>query len=71
MEPDNPEKIILLFSSFLEERGSYSQYGNDAVPFWRMEIIKRQSTSQRKPIPSSVKKAVWKRDGGKCVNCGS
>jgi 5-methylcytosine-specific restriction endonuclease McrA len=36
-----------------------------------MEMIKRQSTNQRKPIPSSVKKAVWKRDGGKCVNCGS
>lgn len=71
MEPDNSEKIIQLFNSFMEGKGVYSRYGDDAVPFWRMEIKKRQSTNQRKPIPSSVKKAVWKRDGGRCVNCGS
>lgn len=71
MEPDNSAKITQLFNSFLEGRGAYSRFGNDAVPFWRMDIKKRQSTNQRKPIPSSVKKAVWKRDGGKCVNCGS
>lgn len=71
MEPDNPQRIIYLFNSFLDGRGSYSRFGNNTLPLWRMEINKRQSTSQRQPIPSSVKKAVWKRDGGKCVNCGS
>jgi tetratricopeptide (TPR) repeat protein len=71
MEPDNPQKIIDLFNSFLEGRNIYSPYGEDAVPIWRMEIIKRQTSNQRMSIPSSVKKAVWKRDGGKCVNCGS
>jgi len=70
LEPDDSEKVIHLYNSFLEERGSFSEYKN-SLPFWRMEIIKRQSTNQRKPIPTSVKKAVWKRDGGKCVNCGS
>lgn len=71
LEPDDAEKIIRLYNSFLEERGTCSEHGNDAVPFWKMEIVKRQFTNQRKPIPTSVKKAVWKRDGGKCVNCGS
>ncbi len=71
MEPDNSTKITQLFNSFLEGRGAYSSFGNDAVPFWQMDIKQRQSINQRKPIPSSVKKAVWKRDGGKCVNCGS
>jgi tetratricopeptide (TPR) repeat protein len=71
MEPDDPKKIIELFNSFLEGRNTYSPYGENAVPVWHMEIIKRQSANQRMPIPSSVKKAVWKRDGGKCVNCGS
>jgi tetratricopeptide (TPR) repeat protein len=71
MEPDDPQKIIDLFNSFLEGRKEYTPHGENAVPVWRMEIRKRQSTGQRKPIPSSVKKAVWKRDGGKCVNCGS
>lgn len=71
LEPDDAEKIIRLYNLFLEERGICSEYGNDAVPLWKMKVIKRESTNQRKPIPSSVKKAVWKRDGGKCVNCGS
>ncbi len=69
MEPESPQKIINLFNSFLEGRSTY--YSPDSLPVWRMEIRKRQSTSQRLPIPSSVKKAVWKRDEGKCVSCGS
>lgn len=27
--------------------------------------------SHTRIIPSEVKKEVWKRDGGKCVKCGS
>jgi len=71
MEPDDPKRIIELFNSFLEGRSIYSPHGENSAPVWHMEIIKRQSVLQRKPIPSSVKKAVWKRDGGKCVICGS
>ena len=71
MEPDDSSKIINLFNSFLEERNIFLPDTKDALPVWRMEIKKRQGTNQRVPIPTDVKKAVWKRDGGKCVNCGS
>lgn len=70
LEPEEPQKIIDLFSMFLHGRNSFPDTKN-AVPIWRIQTIKRQITNQRPPIPSDVKKAVWKRDGGKCVYCGS
>jgi hypothetical protein len=30
----------------------------------------KQNFSHRRIIPTSVKLAVWKRDGGKCIQCG-
>ena len=30
-----------------------------------------KTRSARQPIPDDVKMFVWKRDGGRCVNCGS
>jgi tetratricopeptide (TPR) repeat protein len=71
MEPEAPQKIIILFNSFMEGRNTYFPDIKNALPVWRMEIKKRQVTNQRMPIPTEVKKTVWKRDGGKCVNCGS
>jgi hypothetical protein len=31
----------------------------------------RQSGPERSVIPSEVRREVWRRDGGKCVKCGS
>ncbi|HVM72577.1 MAG TPA: tetratricopeptide repeat protein [Anaerolineales bacterium] len=68
MEPNDSIQILNLFNSFTETANTSAlKY----LPVWRMEIKKRQITNQRMPITTEVKKAVWKRDGGKCVNCGS
>jgi hypothetical protein len=40
----------------------------DAVNLFTTE---QQAVEQRRIIPSHVKLAVWKRDGGVCVQCGS
>jgi hypothetical protein len=70
MEPVDSQNIIYLFNSFMERRDSFSDTKN-TLPVWQMKIIQRRTVNQRTPIPSDVKRAVWKRDGGKCVNCGS
>lgn len=62
MDPIEPLKLINSFNSILSS-GYY--------PAWRMKIKNRQATNQRVPIPTDVKKAAWKRDGGKCVTCGT
>lgn len=37
----------------------------------RQTSPKRRPTSERQPIPKSVKMYVWQRDGGRCVECDS
>jgi hypothetical protein len=36
-----------------------------------MELEGSPLTGKREPIPDDVKLYVWRRDGGKCVKCGS
>lgn len=36
-----------------------------------MEQVEAVESRGRAPIPDDVKVAVWNRDGGKCVRCGS
>jgi len=35
-----------------------------------VSLIRRYTGTSRPPIPQGVKKAVWARDGGRCVYCG-
>ena len=37
----------------------------------KMEMADDESARSRQPIPEDVKVLVWRRDGGKCVECGS
>jgi hypothetical protein len=36
-----------------------------------VSAVEQQTLEQRRIIPSHVKLAVWKRDGGACIQCGS
>jgi hypothetical protein len=38
---------------------------------WSSALFEQQGIEQRRIIPSHIKLAVWKRDGGACVQCGS
>lgn len=46
----------------LEERGAKVKI---------LEAVVRRSSNGREPIPKSVQREVWRRDGGRCVDCGS
>jgi hypothetical protein len=37
----------------------------------KVKIIEQATGGARKAIPTGVRREVWNRDGGKCVDCGS
>jgi 5-methylcytosine-specific restriction endonuclease McrA len=37
----------------------------------RIEQQARRESGRRSPIPEAVRHEVWRRDGGRCVDCGS
>lgn len=65
--------LFLLTDSYQESDG------NRLVFKFRLELtdspdlpgIRSDSLSHTRIIPSEVKQAVWKRDGGRCVRCGA
>ncbi len=52
------------FKRALEERGA-------KVKITETVRVRPSSAGPRKPIPAPVRREVWRRDGGKCVDCGS
>jgi hypothetical protein len=65
--------VFRLVDAWKEQRGSRTVFK------FRLELAKRESPSRKqnlelaheRMIPSAVKLAVWKRDRGRCVKCGS
>ena len=39
--------------------------------YYRKKRKDKSASEYSRYIPSEVKQQVWRRDGGKCVNCGS
>jgi hypothetical protein len=66
--------IFELIDSWLEEHGQRKVFKFKLRVSQENVTAKRHYISEGSPnrqIPSSVKQAVWKRDGGKCVECGA
>ena len=66
--------VFHLVDSWLELSGGRNAFKFKLVAVEGEEDLSRPATSQGRPrriISTSVKLAVWKRDGGKCVKCGA
>jgi len=66
--------VFHLVDSWQEDDGERKVFKFKLVAVEGEEDFGRPLTShptRRKVIPTSVKLAVWRRDGGKCVVCGS
>ncbi|MBU1065526.1 HNH endonuclease [bacterium] len=58
------EKKLLIMENFDQERRKFERLKNK-------HEYSDDTKYQRPNIPESVRIIVWKRDSGKCVNCGS
>ncbi len=76
------EKIkpgIWVYNGIFALRDSWVEYdGTRNVCKFQLKLLDDQNSHTPDPdlghtrmIPSSIKQEVWKRDGGKCQNCGS
>ena len=63
----NDEQIqLLILEHYDKERRKFERLRR----LYRSEAIQRES-QRRERIPEHVRIAVWRRDGGECVRCGS
>jgi hypothetical protein len=77
MDGANPEEIKELYDNFRILSNATNDMGREfgikciSYPYWYIEVSNKGNELKRSAIPSNIKKEVWNRDGGKCVNCGS
>lgn len=56
---------LLVIDEFDKERRKFEKLKH------KYETGEKEETYKRTPIPEAVRIEVWRRDGGKCVKCGS
>jgi hypothetical protein len=62
------EKIELLFKRFILSEDKKFKSIKKEIQYYEKSQVKTRS---REPIPEDVRFEVWRRDEGKCVECGS
>jgi CRISPR/Cas system Type II protein with McrA/HNH and RuvC-like nuclease domain len=62
------KKIELLFKRFILSEDKKFKSIKKEIQYYEKSQVKTRS---REPIPEDVRFEVWRRDEGKCVECGS
>jgi len=62
------EKILLIKQHHFKQEKKFERLRKEIRLFEKLESMEVQS---REPIPEDIRFLVWRRDGGKCVKCGS
>lgn len=64
-----PEEDLLMVKHFvLKQEKAFEKMKSQVEAFEKFERLMKSS---REPIAEEVRMYVWRRDGGKCVKCGS
>lgn len=66
---DSDEKVLFIKEYYYKRSAKFEKLQKDIRLFEKME--KLEIAAAREPIPGEVRFAVWRRDEGKCVKCGS
>lgn len=63
------EISILIKEKIYKQNQKFEQIKKQVEMYEKFES--KQNVEKREPIPEDVRFEVWRRDGGKCVKCGS
>ena len=66
------EKKLLIKEHYFKQEKNFQRLQEEIKLFEKLESMKKSEFQQsREPIPKEVRFAIWRRDSGKCVKCGS
>jgi hypothetical protein len=68
---DNIKTLIGTFRGILDPEFWQKEIDNTFTVNINADSVKTAEAVKRNVIPEAVRHEVWRRDGGKCVNCGS
>jgi len=63
------EQKLLIKEHYFKEEKKFQRLRKEIKLYEKLELA--EVPQSREPIPEEVKFVVWRRDGGRCVKCGS